>query len=359
MVSLAARPSEWRDQIQSIISETERNLGMKARVAAQRPPLMGALARLPPSGILGSSSLGMSSSLGAAAAMSTAPPPAPIPTGAATMQQPQAHPAGIEPPLQGSVFREGESGSKRLLESVKFELDVRGSLAEKQLASVREEMNASVTATEKKWLDIARGVETSVEARLEAEAKLRTLAEEKIAHLRDAQAQAHQETVRMVGDMQQTAIDHSVVLRRLDADLTAFRSTSEVRPAPPLPSPRLPSPRLASTRLAAPRLSSPLLSSPFLSSPLLSSPLLSSPLLSSPPTPLLPFATWQARVAEESLKLTRALDAQRELTQKLQSADADGPAQQQAAVTETRLAEVEHALLAERAFRMQARLDLT
>ena len=28
---LTARPAEWREQIQSIITETERNLGMRAR----------------------------------------------------------------------------------------------------------------------------------------------------------------------------------------------------------------------------------------------------------------------------------------------------------------------------------------
>ena len=103
------------------------------------------------------------------------------------------------------------SAQARLVESVKFELDVRGSLAEKQVQAVREEMHATMGATEKKWVDIARQMETSVEGRLEAEGKLRGLAEERLTQLRDAASQAHQETVKMVGDMQQTALGHAEV----------------------------------------------------------------------------------------------------------------------------------------------------
>ena len=182
----------------------------------------------------GVSSLGAAASLGTAAAMAAtstapAPPPAaPLPSTAASADIPQI-------PMMDASFGDGgraaQAAQARLIESVKFELEVRASLADKQLHAVREEMSANTSATEKKWVDIARQVETSVEARLEAESKLRGLTEEKIERLRDAAASAHQETVRMVGDMQQTAIDHSQVLQRLDADLSAFRKSSEVRMA--------------------------------------------------------------------------------------------------------------------------------
>jgi hypothetical protein len=63
----------------------------------------------------------------------------------------------------------GRVAQAKVLESVKFELDVRGSLLEKQLEAVREEMQSTMVATEKKWLDIAKGVETSTSAAIAAE----------------------------------------------------------------------------------------------------------------------------------------------------------------------------------------------
>ena len=100
-----------------------------------------------------------------------------------------------------------------------------------QLQAMREEMGSSLTSVEKKWVDIAQSVEASVEARIQAEGKLHTLTEEKVATLRDASAQAHADTVKMVGALQQTAIDHSEVLRRLDADLSTFRVAAETKQA--------------------------------------------------------------------------------------------------------------------------------
>jgi|EP00900_Chrysochromulina_parva_P003019 hypothetical protein len=123
----------------------------------------------------------------------------------------------------------GRVAQAKVLESVKFELDVRGSLLEKQLEAVREEMQSTMVATEKKWLDIAKGVETSTSAAIAAESKLREHSDKQLGLLRDASATAHQETLRAVSEFQQTAIDHSEVLRRLDADLNAFRQSMETR----------------------------------------------------------------------------------------------------------------------------------
>ncbi|KOO25040.1 hypothetical protein Ctob_008996 [Chrysochromulina tobinii] len=119
----------------------------------------------------------------------------------------------------------GRVAQAKVLESVKFELDVRGSLLEKQLEAVREEMQSTMVATEKKWLDIAKGVETSTSAAIAAESKLREHSDKQLGLLRDA----HQETLRAASEFQQTAIDHSEVLRRLDADLNAFRQSMETR----------------------------------------------------------------------------------------------------------------------------------
>ena len=99
----------------------------------------------------------------------------------------------------------------RLFESFKFELDVRSSLHEKQLQAVREEMASTLSTTEKKWVALTTKVEASVESRFEAERKLHKVTEEKVHMLRDAAAQAHAETIEMVGGMQETAVDHNNV----------------------------------------------------------------------------------------------------------------------------------------------------
>ena len=209
---------EWRDQIQNIISETERNLGMKVR-ATPKPftPSRPAAASYMSSYSHANSSV---------TAGASAPLPDTAGSSAAVHVAPQPEVTSV--PVVGMVDG-GRMAHQRLLEDVKFQLEMRGSLAEKQMQAVREEMMASQGATEKKWVEIARSVETSVEGRIEAEARLRALTEEKVTQLRDTASQAHQETVRMVSDMQQTAIDHSEVLRRLDADLSAFRVATETR----------------------------------------------------------------------------------------------------------------------------------
>ena len=90
-------------------------------------------------------------------------------------------------------------------------------------------MSASTASTEKKWVEIAKAIETNIGGQLDAEAKLRQHSEHALAQLRDAASTAHQETLRVVGEFQQTAIDHSEVLRRLDAEVTSMRQGSEQR----------------------------------------------------------------------------------------------------------------------------------
>ena len=212
----------WRDEISSIIAETERNLGFKVRAPQQRP-----VVRAPPATFF-------------------APPPAvPLYVSTAPSQAAAAAAASIAamtvPPSSDRISTAGPQesrsafdtagtgGQKRLLESVKFELDVRRSHTDKQLEAVREEVQTSMAATERKWVDIAKQIETSVSAQIEAEAKLRGHTDTQLSSLRDAAANAHQETLRVVSEFQQTAIDHSEVLRRLDADVSTLQSSTETR----------------------------------------------------------------------------------------------------------------------------------
>lgn len=200
MVSLSARSHtglEWRDQIQSIIAETERNLGMKARDAPKPfvPSRPAPNISYSPGAYLSCSSygaaaggLGMAGGLGAAASAAaagaayTAEPPAVIDASAGLPQIPSV-------PLAAESSVEARASQARLLESVKFELEVRGSLAQKELHAVRDEMHASMTSTEKKWVDMAKQREASLDSRIEAETKLRKLTEEKVQQLRDAASQ--------------------------------------------------------------------------------------------------------------------------------------------------------------------------
>ena len=209
---------EWREQIAGIIAQTEHNLGIKTRppprqnavfrpapalFAAQAPPVAAAPASAQVDGCYS----GFSLSAAAASAAATA-----------------------EMRSLPEMSLDSTRGTQtRLLESVKFELDVRGKHASAQLDAVREEMTTSMQATERKWVDIAKQVESSVTSQVEAEAKLRGHTDTQLGMLREASAVAHQETLRVVSEFQQTAIDHSEVLRRLDTDLSSFRQNMETR----------------------------------------------------------------------------------------------------------------------------------
>uniref|UniRef100_A0A7S3AZG2 Uncharacterized protein n=1 Tax=Haptolina ericina TaxID=156174 RepID=A0A7S3AZG2_9EUKA len=198
---------EWRDQIASIIHETERNLGVKSR-PPPRPSVMPRPAPVP-----------------------LEPQPARVQNSdlAAVLSAAESRPLPEVRPLPGVSLDPVRSTHTRLLESVKFELDVRGKHASAQLDAVREEMQTSMQATERKWMDIAKQMESSIASQVEAEAKLRAHSDSQLTALRDASSSSHHETVRMVSEFQQTAIDHSEVLRRLDADLTGFRQRIETR----------------------------------------------------------------------------------------------------------------------------------
>ena len=214
----------WREQIASIISETERNLGLNKTAVAAVPRMSGTvrqpLAPVP----------------GLALATPTLPPVAPMPTPAPrpVMTAPSTAPSRPvewqgQLQLDTAAFEAGRAQHAKVLESVKFELDVRGSLVEKRLEAVREEMDRNTTATQKKWTDIAEDMKTSMTASIEAEGKLRSHTETQLGLLRNASEAAHLETSRAVSALEQTAIENTEVLRRLEADLGTFRQMTEVR----------------------------------------------------------------------------------------------------------------------------------
>ena len=211
---------DWRAQISSIINETERNLGVRRSAP---PPSVKASAPYSSPHSYSSYTPAPSAPAGdAARAISSMPLPS-LPPSASGGPSSQMEVRQYTQQLAANLDA-GRVAQAKVLESVKFELDVRGSLLEKQLEAVREEMQSTMVATEKKWLDIAKGVETSTSAAIAAESKLREHSDKQLGLLRDASATAHQETLRAVSEFQQTAIDHSEVLRRLDADLNANRS---------------------------------------------------------------------------------------------------------------------------------------
>ena len=242
----------WRDQIQDIIAETERNLGFKARPAslppprAAAPPAAPAIFAHPASAVQAAG--GASNSPGACAAacdasctgsFSSAALAKHLLSDAALAAASGGMPCAasfavpanesVRPLLEASLDGSGRAAQSRVLETVKFELDVRGKHVAAQLEAVRDEMASSSVATEKKWVEIARQIESSVGASVQAEATMRAHTDAQLAALRDASASAHQETMRIVSEFQQTAIDHSEVLRRLDTDLGTFRQATETR----------------------------------------------------------------------------------------------------------------------------------
>lgn len=249
----------WRHEIANIIAETEKNLGMKASMrphVAPRGPPMSTLSATSWNSSVGNSSQSTTattfttqadmSAMVSNVANSEVPLPqtsaavaAAVPSIAAEVAARQhagsaslsaasaAEARAAFEATAAATSLEARATSQRLLETVKFELDFRGSMAEKQLQAVREEMQESMMATEKKWVDIARAVEASVGGQIEAESKLRKHCEQQLGAVRDAASTAHMETLKVVGEFQQTAIDHAQVLRRIDADLTAFRNSAE------------------------------------------------------------------------------------------------------------------------------------
>ena len=277
--------ADWRDQIGAIITETERNLGIKVTVRAGSTvtfPSAGVrmpLAPVPMRQAIGAAPLLSSMTTAATTTTTTAAaaralsPPLAVPAGAvapsasltaatiaaanaaadatakesaeasyaaaATSAASTAACSTAAAAVQGAISSGGAAvgpsattggaSSQQVLDAVKFELDLRASLQEKALAAVREEMSASTASTEKKWVEIAKAIETNIGGQLDAEAKLRQHSERALAQLRDAASTAHQETLRVVGEFQQTAIDHSEVLRRLDAEVTSMRQGSEQR----------------------------------------------------------------------------------------------------------------------------------
>ena len=222
--------TDWRDQISSIIADTNRNLGGRGLPLTHVPPLSfrstrpvgldtafgEAMARTSASaGAMGvGSSFGFGSpsqadlSAGAASSASVAAPAAAGGDKPATALD-NLLTAGLQ--SQAGNF---QSSLQRILESVKFELDVRGSMSQKHMEAVREEMSSGMQEAERRCLDISRQVDTAVGVRLDTERQLREATERTVQRLQEGIAEQHKESLRVVGDFQATALDHSEAPRR-------------------------------------------------------------------------------------------------------------------------------------------------
>ena len=184
--------AQWRDQLSTIIAETERNLGIQSRPPPQPLPTV---LRAPPARYAPEPSR-------------PPPPPPPMDTqdfGGAAAASHSSSAAGhyyqLAPPP--AVDR---ATTSRLLESVKFEMDVHNSFTAKQLEAVRDEMQTNAQSTQGKLMEMLKGVEGSVAKQIDAEAKLRAHTDTQLGMLRDASATAHGETMRALSEFQQTAI---------------------------------------------------------------------------------------------------------------------------------------------------------
>ena len=231
--------SDWRDQISSIIADTNRNLGGRGLTTiASVPPLAYCSARPAefesvfrggPSATAGAISGGGGG--GGAVGFNLTESPKKAAAAAAHQAHATSQAAAQQSPLEALMSDKQQAnltsqaanfqGSlQRILESVKFELDVRGSIAQKHMEAVREEMTAGMQEAERRCLDVAKQVDAAVGVRLDTERQIREQTNSTIARLQDTMSESHKETVRVVSDFQSTSIDHAEVLRRLEQELT-------------------------------------------------------------------------------------------------------------------------------------------
>ena len=240
--------SDWRDQISSIIADTNRNLGGRGLTTiASVPPLAYCSARPAefesvfrggPSATAGAISGGGGG--GGAVGFNLTESPKKAAAAAAHQAHATSQAAAQQSPLEALMSDKQQAnltsqaanfqGSlQRILESVKFELDVRGSIAQKHMEAVREEMTAGMQEAERRCLDVAKQVDAAVGVRLDTERQIREQTNSTIARLQDTMSESHKETVRVVSDFQSTSIDHAEVLRRLEQELLAFKLDTETK----------------------------------------------------------------------------------------------------------------------------------
>ena len=186
--------SDWRDQISSIIADTNRNLGGRGLTTiAAVPPLAYRTAIRPaefesvfrggPSATAAFSSGGGNGGL-----------KLPDSSKAVSHHAHASQPAQQQAPLD-ALISDGhhanltsqvgnfQSSLQRILESVKFELDVRGSIAQKHMEAVREEMSGGMQEAERRCLDISKQVDAAVGVRLDTERQMREQTERTITRL--------------------------------------------------------------------------------------------------------------------------------------------------------------------------------
>uniref|UniRef100_A0A7S4BRV8 Uncharacterized protein n=1 Tax=Chrysotila carterae TaxID=13221 RepID=A0A7S4BRV8_CHRCT len=206
---------DWKNQIAGIIAETERNLGSRGLSSRSVGPPLYKVPRL------------------ADAARSAFEAPLPRSSGPAAdtarVNSMHSHVENVLESLRSTQGPESRSAQTRLLENVKFELDVRGSLAQKQLEAVREETNFALQESERKSLDVFKQIEVMVNSAVEGERQMRVAGEETVKRLDKALTTTRDEIYELVREVQGTALDHGEILRRLEQELLAFKLDAETR----------------------------------------------------------------------------------------------------------------------------------
>jgi len=125
---------------------------------------------------------------------------------------------------QQSAFKEAFS---RVLDGIKFELDMRQNLSAKQLEAMREEVNIALASNERRALDASRELDVTLQAKLAAEKEMRMSSEMHLEGLRQNVAQAQQDINRSLGELQDMVIAQREATHTLEKELLSYKLETE------------------------------------------------------------------------------------------------------------------------------------
>ncbi|KAG8462870.1 hypothetical protein KFE25_001643 [Diacronema lutheri] len=127
---------------------------------------------------------------------------------------------------QQSAFKEAFS---RVLDGIKFELDMRQNLAAKQMESLREEVNIALASNERRALDASRELEVGMQSKLAAEKEMRISTELQLEGIRQNVSQAQGDVNRSLGELQDMVIAQREASHTLEKELLAYQLQTEAK----------------------------------------------------------------------------------------------------------------------------------
>jgi len=211
---------DWKSEIGNIIAQTERNLGTRRTGPLYKAPRMADAAAAAFNAPLGSYTR---SSVHSRAATSAPVRPAAAAAYSYAADSGEGEEASFSAPSGQWPAAETRLASQQVLESVRFELEMRGSVNAKQLEALREELAHGLQETERRSMDLANEIEAVVKGAMEAERQLRTGSEGTLHRLENALHTTRKEVLNLIGEGQGTALEHSEVLRRVEQELAGFK----------------------------------------------------------------------------------------------------------------------------------------